>query len=647
MSQISLEEIVVGAAASQPNSHTVFPNIVPVPRGSVELTRNQTLEDFKATEAAKSSTRKASGSPRDAQVRLSSNEIAEVTAAGVGLSHRISVEIQSRTSNQIRQSIDQRQHKLEQHVTSVSASRSPVQARNELKELRAAKKVSDIVAHTYSFSELTTILNTDLLNGLSVQDSKSRLLRDGHNRLTPPKQIPWWVKLIKQLVGGFQLMLIGAAVLCWVVGNLSNPIDQQTNFLGYVLIVVVVVTGIFAFFQEAKSDKVMEVCFCIVDVAAKLLFSFICQGFKALTPSHCHVVRDGSTWPFNSRSVWHSLFRNRHRMPRWRSRGWWHRFHSIWWKSSCRFAYHPVFQSEGSHVFISQASSSVFTLCFRWIIQVWLENQSHCLAQLTRPAIILWRRRTSHFTVVPFTPWTITLCYLNLICHSGTFFTEGSGKGVVFQTGDRCKPFQVVCLQLKRMTYQNLPGLHCICNHQRSAAGTVFCFISKHRTRHCACSISLSFRNLWFPLLCTAILFFSESPGFSKCFIQESTLQRELHFFVKSMAGQCQHLQILSFVFPSYLLAGLAIIQGIVFFLIAVFGIKWNSLSRVVFGFPLLLTAMRQIVCKICSRYPMLQALIFSIGLITANVPEGLLPQLTIILTLAARRMKVYGISLF
>jgi magnesium-transporting ATPase (P-type) len=40
-------------------------------------------------------------------------------------------------------------------------------------------------------------------------------------------------------------------------------------------------------------------------------------------------------------------------------------------------------------------------------------------------------------------------------------------------------------------------------------------------------------------------------------------------------------------------------------------------------------------------RYPILQALIFAIGLITANVPEGLLPQLTIILTLAARRMKV------
>jgi sodium/potassium-transporting ATPase subunit alpha len=43
-------------------------------------------------------------------------------------------------------------------------------------------------------------------------------------------------------------------------------------------------------------------------------------------------------------------------------------------------------------------------------------------------------------------------------------------------------------------------------------------------------------------------------------------------------------------------------------------------------------------------RYPILQALIFAIGLITANVPEGLLPQLTIILTLAAGRMKVCGL---
>ena len=258
MSQISLEEIVVAAGANAPSSPPRSPNIVPVPRGSVELKRDQTLGDFKAAEAAKANAQ-PSGSPRAASIRQSIDQVAGVTAAGVGLSHRVSVEIQSRTSIQIRQSIDQRQKKLQEHVAAGATAKSPASAQGELNQLNAAKKVADIVAHTYSFDEMTSILHTDLTNGLGGDDAKTRLLRDGPNRLTPPKQTPWWVKLIKQLVGGFQLMLIGAAVLCWVVANLSNPVDQQTNFLGYVLVIVVVVTGVFAFFQEAKSDKVMEV----------------------------------------------------------------------------------------------------------------------------------------------------------------------------------------------------------------------------------------------------------------------------------------------------------------------------------------------------------------------------------------------------
>jgi magnesium-transporting ATPase (P-type) len=263
MSQINLEEIVLGASEAESNSNTVIPKIVPVPRGSLELKRNQTFEEYQATEASLSSSKEPSRSPRDARIRHSVDEVANVTAVGVGLSHRISVEIQSRTSNQIRQSIDQRQHKLQCNVASASTSQSPAQARIELREFQAAKKVAEIVAHTYSFPELATIFHTDLVNGISAHDSKSRLLRDGPNRLTPPRQTPWWVKLIKQLVGGFQLMLIGAAALCWVVGNLSSPVDEQTNFLGHVLITVVVVTGVFAFFQEAKSDKVMEVWFTL------------------------------------------------------------------------------------------------------------------------------------------------------------------------------------------------------------------------------------------------------------------------------------------------------------------------------------------------------------------------------------------------
>jgi magnesium-transporting ATPase (P-type) len=83
-----------------------------------------------------------------------------------------------------------------------------------------------------------------------------------------------YIKLLKQLIGGFQLMMVAGAVLCFIAGPLASPVDYQTIYLGLVLIVVVLSTGLFAFYQEAQVDAVMA-------------------GFKALTPSRANVVRDG------------------------------------------------------------------------------------------------------------------------------------------------------------------------------------------------------------------------------------------------------------------------------------------------------------------------------------------------------------------
>ena len=427
-------------------------------------------------------------------------------ATGVGLAHLVGVEVQARSNVNIRKSISEREDALEQTIAgdanasagsirqsfsamrksfagrpsgaessrnlsevlvgSESSSRStqsqirkslappqdPDRAKNELTLLKAAKKVADIEAHKYSLSDVESILRTNLSKGLTSADASARLLRDGPNMLTPPKQTPWWVKLLKQLVGGFQLMLVGAAILCWIVANLSDPVDSQTNFLGYVLVAVVVFTGVFAFFQEAKSDKVME-------------------GFKALTPSRCHVIRDGAV-------------------------------------IECAAGDLVI----GDVVEVQFGEKVPADLRIIQTANLKVDNSS-----LTGEAEPLSRSvDCTHDNPME----------TKNIAFYGTFFTEGSGRGVVFQTGDR------------------------------TFLGTI-------------ASAAIG----------------AKQP--------ESTLQRELHYFVKTMTI-------------------MAIAQGLVFFLIAVYQIK----------------------------YPLLEALIFAIGLITANVPEGLLPQLTIILTLCARRMK-------
>ncbi len=133
--------------------------------------------------------------------------------------------------------------------------------------------VSDkITEHTLAPKELEVMLRTDFAAGLSSTEAAARLLRDGPNALTPPKKDPLWFKLFMHLAGGFSLLLWAGSVLCFIVYAIDASIENLT--LGIVLAAVVTLTGIFSFYQELKSEKVLA-------------------GFMKLTPTTCEVLRDG------------------------------------------------------------------------------------------------------------------------------------------------------------------------------------------------------------------------------------------------------------------------------------------------------------------------------------------------------------------
>jgi magnesium-transporting ATPase (P-type) len=202
---------------------------------------------------------------------------------------RVSVDIQSRTSVELqRRKSSTPNPQLPSVVVGASTASDSTAASAaavaEQKKREAALKAADVVVHKYSAAELTTFLRTDLNRGISAHESKTKLQQDGLNLLTPPKETPWYIKLLMQMVGGFQLMMLGGSILCFIVGPISDPIDYQTIYLGVVLIFVVITTGLFVFYQESKSDSVMA-------------------GFKALTPSICNVLRDGQVIQIDAKEL--------------------------------------------------------------------------------------------------------------------------------------------------------------------------------------------------------------------------------------------------------------------------------------------------------------------------------------------------------
>jgi sodium/potassium-transporting ATPase subunit alpha len=177
------------------------------------------------------------------------------------------------------------------------------------------KQELDMDEHSVSLDELFSRLSVDPSQGLTHEDARRRLERDGPNALTPPKTTPEWVKFCKQLFGGFSLLLWIGAVLCFIAysiqtGAYEDP-PKDNLYLGIVLTAVVVVTGIFSYYQESKSSKIMESFAKMVPQTAVALRSgeFISINAEQLVTGDIVQVKFGDRIPADLRVVKSSGFK--------------------------------------------------------------------------------------------------------------------------------------------------------------------------------------------------------------------------------------------------------------------------------------------------------------------------------------------------
>ncbi|XP_020903916.1 sodium/potassium-transporting ATPase subunit alpha-B isoform X1 [Exaiptasia diaphana] len=145
-------------------------------------------------------------------------------------------------------------------------------------DLEELKQEMEMDWHQITQEELLARLETNLETGLTQEEAARRLKRDGPNALTPPPTTPEWIKFAKQLFGGFATLLWIGSILCFIAqgvleGTMEEP-SKDNLYLGVALAVVVILTGLFSYYQEAKSSKIMD-------------------SFKNMVPEEAHVLRDG------------------------------------------------------------------------------------------------------------------------------------------------------------------------------------------------------------------------------------------------------------------------------------------------------------------------------------------------------------------
>merc|ERR1712233_291192 len=146
------------------------------------------------------------------------------------------------------------------------------------KNLNELKQELEIDVHKVDVDVLCKRFSTSIEQGLTDSQAAKGLAEHGRNELTPPPTTPEWVKFCQCLFSGFAMLLWLGAFLCFLAYSIQasayeEPPDDNL-YLGIVLSAVVTVTGIFSYYQEAKSAKIME-------------------SFKNLVPQYAVVRRNG------------------------------------------------------------------------------------------------------------------------------------------------------------------------------------------------------------------------------------------------------------------------------------------------------------------------------------------------------------------
>jgi sodium/potassium-transporting ATPase subunit alpha len=146
-------------------------------------------------------------------------------------------------------------------------------------DLRSVIKYTE---HAMSLSQLSEAFGTDLNEkdpnmslGLTAMTCNSRLNAHGRNAISPPPTTPRWMLFLLQFTDTFMVLLQFASFLSLLSWCLEEqPRDPVDLYIGLFLIVVVIFQCTSTFWQEAKSDELME-------------------KFRALAPQFSICIREG------------------------------------------------------------------------------------------------------------------------------------------------------------------------------------------------------------------------------------------------------------------------------------------------------------------------------------------------------------------
>ncbi|CAG7835658.1 unnamed protein product, partial [Allacma fusca] len=147
------------------------------------------------------------------------------------------------------------------------------------------KKELETDYHKISLEVLLRKFGSNVSTGLSQNQADINMGRFGPNVLTPPDDVSDWMLFLEHLTGGFSVLLWVGAFLCFGAFAVQKAYLEDAPsdylYLGIVLSLVVLISGTFAYYQEAKSSRIMD-------------------SFKKMVPQCAVVLREGNLFEIDA-----------------------------------------------------------------------------------------------------------------------------------------------------------------------------------------------------------------------------------------------------------------------------------------------------------------------------------------------------------
>ena len=126
--------------------------------------------------------------------------------------------------------------------------------RPELNESHGAARLDGLIPdgaawHAMAVADVVRVLDTDAENGLSDGEVDRRFAIAGPNELDERRSIPTWLKFLRQFANTMIVVLLIAAVVTIVIGDLKDTI---------VIVGVVVLNAVIGYAQEHRAEQAMS-----------------------------------------------------------------------------------------------------------------------------------------------------------------------------------------------------------------------------------------------------------------------------------------------------------------------------------------------------------------------------------------------------